>query len=173
MTERIIIEVDDTALDEALAKLQQAVALSQTALGTPNIQQGSRNLMGEWRQLEKSWSLWLTESEQGGFSAKDLPTINRELRIILGQIPGMREAMRLYFNLKRVARGLEVGEVTMVLSLLATAVVLLQRIQAMQSNIERREREQERRIRQARGFTHEQYLGEMARWEEYTRGMPP
>ena len=72
--EPIIIEIDDSQLDAALMKLD--------LLGT----KASGILGGGGRGGKKLDTV--------------LPGINRELRLILGQVPGMREAMRYYFILK-------------------------------------------------------------------------
>ena len=103
----------------------------------------------------------------------DLPTINRELRLIAGQVPGLREAIAYWYRIRRLQRGVVVGGASFYLTLIATAIVLLKKVQQYQRDIERREREYESRISRARGFTSEQYDVQMNRWEEYMKGMPP
>lgn len=142
MTERIIIELDDSQLDASLAKIIVVGGEGEKITGTRNL-------------------------------AKGLPTINRELRLILSQVPGLREAISYWFRIRRLARGVDIGGVQLYLTLLATFIILFKQVQAYQDRLDRRQREYERRIRQARGWTHEEFLKGVESWEEYARGMPP
>jgi len=105
-----------------------------------------------------------------------LPGINRELRLILGQIPGMREAMRAYFALKRIERGaayLAIGEkVPAMLTAIATLIILVNYIMDWQKNMERRQKELEMVVRRGRGLTHDQYVDLMDEWQSYFRSSP-
>ena len=103
----------------------------------------------------------------------DLPTINRELRLIAGQVPMLREAIAYWYRIRRLQRGVVVGGMSFYLTIIATAIILLKEVQQQQRRIERREAAYESRISRARGFTSEQYDAQMNRWEEYTKGMPP
>lgn len=103
-----------------------------------------------------------------------LPGINRELRLILGQIPGMREAMRTYFAMKRVERGtayFKIGETgPAILTAVATILLLAQMNQRRIKELERAEQRREAWIRRERGLTKEGYDKLMAEWEiEFTR----
>lgn len=90
-----------------------------------------------------------------------LPGLNREMRLILGQIPGMREMMRLYFNIKRVERGFayyKLGELAPAILTVGSLVVLLL---AKMDQLERRQRQYEEWLRREKGYTKaemEQYL---------------
>jgi len=103
----------------------------------------------------------------------DLPTINRELRLIAGQVPMLREAIMYWYRIRRLQRGIVVGGVGFYLTILATAIVLLKEVQQHQQRIERREKDYEMLVRRYRGFTHEEYLSEMERWKLYNRSIPP
>lgn len=102
-----------------------------------------------------------------------LPGINRELRLILGQLPGMREVMQYYFRVKRLERGMLVGGVQLYLTLIATTIVLLRQMQLQSRQIERERRRYELMVRRARGWTHEEFVKGTKEWENYLRGLPP
>ena len=184
MAVNIRIDVDDADVDIAIAKLQQAVTLQGmiTRGGLGGTRGGTRTLMAEWRAFEKSASgiskftteLTLLQKVAGA----DLPTINRDLRVLFGQVPGMRGVMQLLFRIKRLQRGVGKLEETgamlpLTLSLLATAIILFQQAKRYFDAIERDKRERETLIRRGRGFTHEEYLAEMERWKLYSRSIPP
>jgi hypothetical protein len=169
--DRIIVDVDDTEIDIAIAKLKQAITLAATT--------GTRDLDVATRDLSDFASFWvMTEREllatgaETGFSVHDLPAINREMRIIIGQIPGMREAMRVYFMARRVMRGIEVGDVQLTLSLIATAVLLIKWNDTRIRNLERARLRREAWIRRERGLTHDQYLELMEEWQVEFRRIP-
>ena len=111
MAVNIRIDVDDADVDIAIAKLQQAVTLQGTLTsgGISGTRGGTRSLMQEWLAFEKTASqlpqLGRELSAMERIAGTDLPGINREMRIILGQIPGMREAMQVLFTVKRLQRG--------------------------------------------------------------------
>ncbi len=145
--ERIIVEIDDSQLDAALMKLDLLGSKASEALG----------------------------GGTGGGAAKlgtTLPGINRELRLILGQMPGLRQAMRYYFRIKRLERGVALGGTQFYLTIIATAIVLIRQIQQQQQRNERQQRDYERLIRRARGWTHNEYMHGQAEWQEYRKSMP-
>ena len=148
MTEEpIIIEIDDSQLDVALMKLD--------LLGT----KASGIIGGGGRGGQKLDTA--------------LPGINRELRLILGRIPGMREAMQYYFRLKRLERGMALGGAQFYLTIIATALVLIKELQEQQRRTERRKVELEMMIRKYRGWTQEEFERNMEAWKAYSRGLPP
>lgn len=148
MTEEpIIIEIDDSQLDVALMKLDLLGTKASEALG----------------------------GGTGGRAAKlgtVLPGINRELRLILGQMPGLRQAMQYYFRIKRLERGMAVGGTQFYLTIVATAIVLIRQLQQHQQRVDRQKMDLEMLIRRSRGWTHDEYERGRAQWEEYTRRMP-
>ena len=151
MTEEpIIIEIDDSQLDVAIMKLDLLGNKASAIIGG-----GGRG----GKKLDTA-----------------LPGINRELRLILGQVPGMREAMQTYFALKRVERGLAYANLGQllptVLTGVATVLLLLRELQRHQRRLEREKEDLERLIRKSRGWTHEEYERGRAEWEEYNRSMP-
>ncbi len=144
----IIIQIDDSQLDAVLIKMD---LVGKTA----------RKTFGRADPLKSS-----------------LPTINREMRVILGRIPGMREAIQLLFRAKRLERGLLLralgeGSAQLYLTLIATAVVLIQQIQAHQRRLEKTQRDYETLIRRQRGWTQEQLVQGRQDWENYIKGLPP
>lgn len=143
--EPIIIEIDDSQLDVALMKLD--------LLGTKA--SGIVGAGGGRKPLDTT-----------------LPGINRELRLILGQVPGLRQAMMYYFRIKRLERGMAVGGTQFYLTIIATAIVLLRELQQHQRRVERQEVDLEMLIRKSRGWTHDEYERGRAQWEEYAKRMP-
>ena len=146
--ERVIIEIDDSQLDVALIKLD--------LLG-----QQATKVIGRGTKLTSA-----------------LPSINREARLILGQLPGMREAIQLLFRAKRLERGLLLraageGSMGLYLTLIATAIILIKQIQMHQKRLERAQRDYENRIRRARGWTQEEFVRGRRDWENYLKGLPP
>jgi hypothetical protein len=148
MSEEIIISIDDSQLDAALIKMDLLGQMATKAVG-------------RGRSLDYT-----------------LPTINRELRVILGRLPGMREAIQLLFRARRLERGLLLraageGSMSLYLTLIATALVLIQQIQMHQKRLERAQRDYENRIRRARGWTQEEFIRGRRDWENYLKGLPP
>lgn len=149
--ERVLIDIDDSQLDAAILKLDLLGTKADTILG------------GGGRGGKKLNTV--------------LPGINRELRLILGQVPGMREAMRYYFMLKRLERGM--AHITLgamlpaYLAILATAIILIGEIMELKQKAERREKDLEMMIRKYRGWTHEEFERNMEQWKIYSRGLPP
>ena len=105
--------------------------------------------------------------------AKRLPRLNRELRIILGRLPGMRELLALYTRAERMERGLILGGFELYLALITTVLILAKQFQIHQRRLERAQREYENTIRRARGWTHEEFVRGRQDWENYLKGLPP
>ena len=144
----VIIEIDDSQLDVALIKLD---LLGQMATKT----------IGRGKKLESS-----------------LPSINRELRLILGQAPGMRNLIQMLFRAKRLERGLLLkklgeGSTQLYLTLIATAIVLIRTIQRHERRVEAAEKRFEMMVRRAKGWTHEEFVKGTNEWENYLKGLPP
>lgn len=113
------------------------------------------------------------EKLQYQIGTTDLPSISRNVRIILSRLPGMREALRLYTRLEQTQMGIARGGIHPYLAILTTILVLWRQLHIARERIERREQLYESRVSRARGFTPSQYRTQMDRWEEYTKGMPP
>jgi hypothetical protein len=149
MAEEIIISIDDSELDMALLKLDLLAGAADKVISGG----------GRGKKLDLV-----------------LPGINRELRLILGQVPGMRDAMRAYFALKRVERGkayLRLGETfPALLTAIATAVLLIRSLQQHMRTVERNRLDYERLIRKARGWTHDEFVRGRNEWQEYRKSMP-
>ena len=127
----IKVTIDDSELDAALAKIQQIVTLSAEATGTGAGATG------------------------GGVTG--LPGINRELRLILGQLPGMREAIQVYFRLSRAMRGFQKGDMALYLTVLATAILVFKQAIIYYERIKREEREYGEFIRRERKLSKREY----------------
>jgi len=109
--ERIIIEVDTTELDEAIAKAKQLIATSITATGVPNIGTGVKRQKTETERMKRL--LGKVSSDIPRFldeiGEKDLPSINREMRLIVGQNRGLRQIVSSYFRIKRDQRAIGIA----------------------------------------------------------------
>ena len=162
----IKVEIDDTELDAHLAKLQMAMSLSSQAFGTKDVLKGAKSSKQEIKELREGLDIATMLNEQ------NLPGINRELRLILGQLPGARQAIQAYFRLKRLVRGFDIGGWQMYVTLIATAIIILKAVMEHQKKIERRQQEYENYIRKERGLTKEQYDSLMKTWQSYFRSSP-
>ena len=141
----IRVNIDDSELDAAIAKIQTMISLSEEVAG---------------------------KDVGGRPGAKGLPGINRELRLILGQIPGIREAIQVYFRLSRMVRGFHAGNINLYVTLLATAILIVNRIMDRQRQMERQQQEYEQWIRKERRVSKEQYMELTKTWEDAARSRP-
>lgn len=162
----IKVEIDDTELDAHIAKLQMAMSLSTEAFGTKDILKGAKSSVQEIKELKEGLDIATLLNEQ------NLPGINRELRLILGQLPGARQAIQAYFRLKRLVRGFDVGGWQMYITLIATAIIILKAVMEYQRKIERQQQEQENYIRREKGFSHDEYVKWKSDADAYFRSKP-
>ena len=173
--ERIIIEVDDTQVDAAIAKLMQARSLATQSLGTANISRGLQAVTRQSEDLQFTLRPVTSNMERlvyliGSTGAEDLPSLNRNARILLGRIPGMRAAIQLFFRFKLQMKSLGPGEIALLLTTLANLVLLMKWIQKRDERARREKEKYEAWIRKERGLTKEGYDKLMKEWEvEFTR----
>jgi hypothetical protein len=143
---RIIIELDDSQLSAALIKLGTIKTESKATLGDESLYRA-------------------------------MPHIDRNMRVILSRIPGMREAIQYYNRLLWIQKGIEAipsgGYFLLIMTLIATTLILMDKITRLQEQIRRQQEELERRIRKARDWSHEDYVRNTKMWEEYLKGEPP
>ena len=178
----ITITIDDTALQLYIAELRQAINMSQEALGTRSVTRGIAQVKKDADALQFTLTPVIDQNEilmhqLAAMGATDLPGVNRELRLILGQAPGMRSLIMAYFRIKRLQRGLgqfvETGaSLQLSLTLIATAIILLKSAISYQQNIERKQRDYELFIRRERGWTAQEFIKGRANWEEFYRSLP-
>jgi len=176
--DRIIVDVDDTAIDIAIAKLKQAVTLSST-MGTPNIDELTNKLstFGDfWTQIDREIA---ATQARGDWSISDLPGINREMRIIIGQIPEMRDAMRHYFAIKRLLgpitleKGIVmVDQAQLMLGIIATLIVYINWLESWRRKMDQNLRDYETFIKDARRLNYEQWKVERDYWLSPFRSSP-
>ena len=145
----IKVTIDDSELDVALAKIQQIVMLSEEVTATAG----------------------------GGVGIKGLPGINREMRLILGQIPGMREAIQIYFRLSRITRAQDLAKkkkdlTQLYLTTFATLLVVYQQILQWMRKDEQRIKEYEMWIRRERKITHDEFETLVDQWKNIARNRP-
>ena len=104
-----------------------------------------------------------------------LPTINREMRVILGQLPGMRQVIQGIFLARREMRGFAkggFGGVSFWMATVANVLILLREIGVMRRRLEREQREFERFVMQSRRFTKQEIQREQVLWKYYLKGQP-
>jgi len=172
MSEDVIrVEIDDSEVDMAIAKLKQAITLSTQTFGSGRLDKASRQFMRDWTgfwglagQPMRQIPAWLDE-----IGAADLPTANREMRLIAGQVPGMREAFTLWFRIRRIqlaiARGTSEADTlrdfflnpSVVLTILATAVILIRTFLQQRARLERERLAYEEFLRRERGLSKREF----------------
>ena len=159
MTERIIVEIDASELELVLLKLETISDLTKDLFG------GAGGGGGRGRSL-----------------GTVLPGINRELRLIVGRVPGMRIVMHGYFALTRGKRAYRKfvspdysrheGTMAVALTAAATVLLLVQRVQQMIKEIERQEEKFRLFVMQSRNFTRGEFERENVLWKYYLKGQP-
>lgn len=182
----IIVHVDDTELDMAIAKAQQLTAIGTQITGTRDLPKGTRQLWSDWNSF-----LHLQEQTQSNipdilraFGETNLPSINRELRLIANQVPGMDRTIDAYFRLKRVQRsvGIAIEDQTslgaallhpqMLLTLIATAILLIGAIKTYYRGLKIEERNYERLIRSYKDLTHAEFQTTLKQEKNARRRFP-
>lgn len=158
MTERIIIEIDDHQLDLVLQKLDAVGTISNRLLGGGTGGGGKQPL------------------------GRVLPGINRELRVLLGQIPGMRNAMQGYFMLTRGERAYRKfispdytrmeGLTAVALTTAASMIILIQRVQQVIKQMKDEEERFMRFVMQARQLTRQEFERDRVLQRYYLKGQP-
>lgn len=167
----IKVPVDTTELDIAIAKAKQLIAIGTTITGTRDLPRGTKKL---WRD----WTAFLALQERAEskipnilrkFGETDLPGINRELRLILGQIPGVRTLISDYFRLKRIQRsvGIATEEAKVlrdvlthpqfILTMVATLILMMKAVATYMERAKREKREYEEFLRREKGLTRREF----------------
>jgi len=144
MTERIVIEIDDSQLDSVLGRLETVSTVAKATTGSTNL-------------------------------AQSLPTINRNMRVILGQLPGMREVMQAYFRLRWELQEYSEGGLAgmgFLLSTIATIIILKKELEQFLKRLKRDRDEFERFVMKSRRLTKEEFDRERVLWKYYLKGQP-
>ena len=109
MTERIKIEVDDTDMARFEMRLNLILQQSSRLFGTTDIKAGAKASLNDFQTLGLAVGTF-TDDQLALISDKSrLPSLTREMRIILGQLPGMRQAIQALFLARRQLRGIAIG----------------------------------------------------------------
>lgn len=152
----IIVDIDDSALEETLMKLQLIGVLGQETTGSPDL-------------------------------GKSLPIINRNLRIIMSQAPGMRQAIQAYFRLGWIESGILKSPLRtrlgfaplpvmsygpLILTLIATAFIVLEQVQRYFRNMQMQQQRYEAYLMRERGWTRDELKDNYSRIHNYTRSFP-
>jgi len=183
--DRIIVEVDDVQIDMAIAKLQMATTLAQMSLGDLNVTRGAKKAKEKTDELVFTLRPVTDEMERlryrlAQLGLHNLPSLNREARVILGTIPGMRDAMRSYFAAKReysaigvaITEGAIVGMPGLIIATITTLILLVRGLERRMMMMRQRQMENRRWIRQVMGMSREEYKRQLKLWEHYARSNP-
>jgi len=119
--ERIYIEVDDSALDAAMAKADLALGRTDKTI---------KETRGKATDVDTLWGKIQTE-------AKGLEGISRSQRLILTQMPGMRELLGLYYKFKMIGGG------ELSLGIIILAIYAIKMLQDLLEEADKRVKEQE------------------------------
>ena len=173
----IKVGVDTTEIDMAIAKAKQLASIGTTLTGTPKISEGLRGVKSQTDALTFTLTpvtneMKLLQYRLAQLGMVDLPSANREMRVILGNIPEAREALQVYFRVKRaqmaVKEVIETGTLltpNLILTLAATMTLVARVIWRYYMMIERDKREYEKMVRQFRGWTKEEFDENMKLWQ--------
>jgi len=95
-------------LNEYIKQLQVALKLEIQLGARTGIGSGSRSTTPKKKQEMDTLIKALRQVRANrDISLQDLPTVNRDVRMLLGQLPGMRTAFSYWFQLRRTVRGAE------------------------------------------------------------------
>jgi hypothetical protein len=181
--ERIIIDVDDSALDIAIAKAMQLASLETAATKVATKIPGAKKIVKEAEVLQFTLTPVTDEMEVlqyrlAQLGMTDLPSLNREMRVIFGTVPGAREAMQVFFRVKRAQmaakEAIEIGQFltpNVIITLIATMVIVMRAIWRHHEMLERDKREYEKMVRQFRGWTKDEFKENMKVWQGRAGGM--
>ena len=102
--ERLLITVDDAALNDALAKIAAAKLSGGQGGG---VDETTRRL----NELNKKINDTRKAAREAGINLEDLPVMNRDMRLLLGQmnIPGFREFSSGFFQTRRGVRAAQMS----------------------------------------------------------------
>ena len=108
-TENIIVEIDGIEeLNEYVRQLERALKLEMQLGARTGMGGGSKSTLPKKKLEAMTLSKILKQVRSNrDISLQDLPTVNRDIRLLLGQMPGMRTAFSYWFQLRRTVRGAE------------------------------------------------------------------
>lgn len=169
--ERIIVDVDDSALDDAIAKAKQLITLSVSATGSSDLTRGIKRTATETLRTQRLLGQMTSDIPRflDEVGEADLPSVNRELRLILGQSPAMRRLISLYFRIKRDQRaiGIATKEATMlsdiltnpqlILTTIATLILLLKAASTYFARLKRERIAYEEFLRREKGLSKREF----------------
>jgi len=151
--ENITISVDDTALSEALQKLDEALAKKEQLTGQPTPNDPNGIIIND-RAAD------ITKSKIDGITTSEtvkIAGLNAAITKISNRIPILREAKRLVSSVQ----GLMSGNIVSVVGLLLLLLSIMEQVNRMVENQKREEEAYRDRIKDAQGF---QSNAEFERW---------
>jgi len=183
--DRIIVDIE-SQIDMEIAKLQMYLSQSQQAFGTRNIVQGAERTQRATEQLQFRLKPVTDEMEilryrLAQLGMHDLPSLNREMRVMIGLLPGGRQAAQAYFRFKREYAA--VGEIIgagmtgpavmgLILTTITTLILVVRTIENQIKRMQQRQREHDRWVRGVMGMSREEYKRQLKLWEHYARSNP-
>jgi len=165
MSDRIYIDIDLTALDAALDRLRDSMGMgTRGAVTEGGVLQGQTTLGGLPMSIAMKENMHNVISRRVDvlYDSKIFPSINRDVRLLLGQIPGARELMRGSFIGRRLERGIGVGGPAQYLAMGATLVLIMQMLGEVTRNIERLNKGYDQMLMQVTGAD----IREIRKWQE-------
>ena len=165
MSDRIYIDIDLTALDAALNRLEQAMGAGGVASARGVTGMGDAVLSDELIRKQSSYIEGMIDDQ---YSRRILPAVNRDVRLIIGRIPGMSELLSAGFAGRRLERGVAIGGPTMYLALAATVLMLWNMSQQHSKQIEQLNKSYEQAVRSITGIGEKEYQ----RWLDEYGGKP-
>jgi hypothetical protein len=154
MSDRIIIEIDDESLNEAIAKFDEAIANSITSSGG-----SSRTPRGRISAMDRIYAAGIGYERAMGKSVipddavstlkdsrvleslRNLPTMDRNMRVIINQVPGGRMMSQGLFRAKYIGRMMNDFPIETAMILGATALMIAKWVNQTVQGVQR-ERQQ-------------------------------
>jgi len=169
MSEKIVIEIDDAALDESIAKLE-----------------GAASMKGDISEM--SWEANQADMYMRSMdmTMQEIPSMNREMRMMLGHIPGVREGLMLMNRFKALQRDMSEGfggaefamSPNVMLDLIVLAIMLFTEAGRLWEEAQKARTEYRALIREYTGL---KTIADIDRWitadeqkgNSYLSGVPP
>jgi len=169
--DEIRVGVDTTEIDDAIARTKQLASLSISTTGSPDLTRGIKRTAKETLRTQRLLGQMTSDIPRflDQVGEADLPSVNRELRLILGQSPEMRRLIGQYFRLKRIQRS--VGAATkeapmlsailtnpqLVLTLVATLIIIMKSVATYFARLKRERIAYEEFLRREKGLSKREF----------------
>lgn len=167
-TEELTLVINDAQLNLTLTKINM-IKTAQTRTTTQV--KGLSSLITKARK----------DAKAAGISLDDLPTLNRDMRLIMGRFPGFMQASRIFFQTRRAVRAAQlereaaalrelapelaqqlgtaafIGKIALVVYAVTAVIRIAEKIEKMQRQIIQQRGAYETMIRDGLDLTHEEW----------------